>query len=224
MTDTIATPDGVQPGHPSGTPVDGRLGTLARWLSPRTRVLLFAALLAAIGGVLLSWTPLPTQTPDRAWALPWFALVVAFGIAEATALHVEIRKESHSLSLSGIPMMFGLLFVSPLALSLAYLCGAAPAMLFVRKSDVVKTTWNLCLFFAEAALAAFILRHLLGLAMPSSLVEWMVPLVVGAGGRVAQLGRPSPWSSWWSTSGSVRVCSPMSASRRSSRRLPERSP
>ncbi|MFW2336336.1 putative bifunctional diguanylate cyclase/phosphodiesterase [Ilumatobacter sp.] len=177
MTDTIATPDGVQPGHPSGTPVDGRLGTLARWLSPRTRVLLFAALLAAIGGVLLSWTPLPTHTPDRAWALPWFALVVAFGIAEATALHVEIRKESHSLSLSGIPMMFGLLFVSPLALSLAYLCGAAPAMLFVRKSDVVKTTWNLCLFFAEAALAAFILRHLLGLAMPSSLVEWMVPLV-----------------------------------------------
>jgi len=178
MTDTtIAGPGESRPSHPSGTPVEGRLGALARWSSPRTRVLAFASCLAMLGGALLSWTPLPVQEPDRAWTLPWFALVVTFGIAEATALHVEIRKESHSLSLSGIPMMFGLLFVSPLALSLAYLCGAAPAMLWVRKSDIVKTSWNLCLFFAEAALAAFILRHLLGMAMPTSLLEWMVPLV-----------------------------------------------
>jgi len=160
----------------TGTSVEGRLGALARSSSPRTRVLAFACLLAMIGAGLLSWTPLPTTYPDRAWALPWFALAVAFGITEATALHVEIRKESHSLSLSGIPMMFGLLFVSPVDLSLAYLCGAAPAMLWVRKSDVVKTSWNLCLFFAEAALAAFVLRHVLGTKMPSSLLEWTVPL------------------------------------------------
>ncbi len=177
MTDTtIPRPGAQRPGDPLETTVEGRLGALVRWSSPRTRVLAFACVLALIGGVLLSWTPLPTAEPDRAWTLPWFALVITFGIAEATALHVEIRKESHSLSLSGIPMMFGLLFVSPLALSLAYLCGAAPAILWVRKSDLVKTTWNLCLFFAEAALAAFILRHILGMAMPSSLLEWMVPL------------------------------------------------
>jgi diguanylate cyclase (GGDEF)-like protein len=143
----------------------------------RTRVLLFACFLAVFGASLLMATPDANITPERAWSLPFVALVIAFGIAEATALHVEIRKESHSLSLSGIPMMFGLLFLSPLSVALAYIAGAAPAMLLVRKSDIVKTTWNLCLFFAEAALAGFIVRESLGLEMPDSMLEWLVPLV-----------------------------------------------
>ena len=158
----------------SGT---SRFNALIHASSSRTRVLGFALLLVLIGAGLLWATPQATVAADREWTLPWLVLVASFGIAEATALHVEIRKESHSLSLSGIPMMFGLLFVSPLAVSLAYICGAAPAMLWVRKSDIVKTSWNLCLFFSEAALAAFILRHLLGTRMPSSLLDWMAPLV-----------------------------------------------
>ena len=149
------------------------------WLKrcpPRMRVLAFAAGLAAVGAVILAMVPDYATTPDRSWTLPFLALVIAFGVAEATALHVEIRKESHSLSLSGIPLMFGLLFVSPVALGFAYVLGAAPTMLWVRKSDWVKTTWNSCLFFAEAAIAAFIVRSMLGLAMPKNAIEWLVPL------------------------------------------------
>ncbi len=145
--------------------------------APRTRVLAFGCLLMILGAGLLWLTPGAGQAPERSWTLPFLVLVAAFSVAEATALHVEIRKESHSLSLSGIPMMFGLLFVSPMALVLAYVAGAAPAMLIVRKSDIVKTSWNLCLFFAEAALAGLIVRRLLGTSMPDSLLEWMVPLV-----------------------------------------------
>jgi diguanylate cyclase (GGDEF)-like protein len=155
----------------------GRLRRTVARTPSRTRVLLFACLLASLGGALLIVTPGADVAPERAWSLPFLALVVAFGIAEATALHVEIRKESHSLSLSGIPMMFGLLFLSPLSVALAYIAGAAPAMLLVRKSDLVKTTWNLCLFFAEAALAGFIVRRLLGMDLPESALEWLVPLV-----------------------------------------------
>jgi hypothetical protein len=155
----------------------GRLRRTVARTPSRTRVLLFACLLASLGGALLIVTPGADVAPERAWSLPFLALVVAFGIAEATALHVEIRKESHSLSLSGIPMMFGLLFLSPLSVALAYIAGAAPAMLLVRKSDLVKTTWNLCLFFAEAALAGFIVRRLLGMDPPESALEWLVPLV-----------------------------------------------
>lgn len=145
-------------------------------ISPTFRVLLYAAALAAIGAVLLFSTPGFDSTPERDWALPFFGLVIAFGLAEATALHVEIRKESHSLSLSGIPMMFGLLYLSPAMLALAYLLGSAPTMLWIRKSDMVKTTWNSCLFFAEVALAAFIVRTVLGEALPSTVFEWLVPL------------------------------------------------
>lgn len=155
----------------------GTVRSMITRTAPRTRVLAFGCLLTVLGAALLSLTPGATETPARAWSLPFLLLVAAFGVAEATALHVEIRKESHSLSLSGIPMMFGLLFVSPTVLALAYLAGAAPAMLIVRKSDLVKTSWNLCLFFAEAALAGLIVRRILGTSMPDSFFEWMVPLV-----------------------------------------------
>ena len=40
MTEVYAAAD-EPPAHPSGTPVEGRLGALAQWLAPRTRVLLF---------------------------------------------------------------------------------------------------------------------------------------------------------------------------------------
>lgn len=88
--------------------IDGFTTIISR-TSPRLRVLVFGGLLAIAGVALLLITPSATSSPERAWSLPFFGLVIAFGLAEATALHVEIRKESHSLSLSGIPMMFGLL-------------------------------------------------------------------------------------------------------------------
>ena len=136
----------------------------------------FAAFLAGVGATFLLLTPSPTTTPDRTWALPFLVLVVAFALAEGTALHIEVRKESHSLSLSGIPLMFGLLYLSPIQLAAAYVLGAAPAMLWIRKSDAVKTAWNSCLFFAEAAVAAFIVQSMLGPELPDRFVEWLIPL------------------------------------------------
>ena len=165
--------------HVAVAKVAGLVETRSAWwrrCQPRLRVLLFALVLATVGAGVLLLTPGNTSLPDRPWKLPFFALVIAFGVAEATALHVEIRKESHSLSLSAIPLMFGLLYVSPVELGLAYVLGAAPAMLWIRKSDWVKTTWNSCLFFAEAAVAALIVRSVLGLDMPANVVEWLVPL------------------------------------------------
>ncbi len=178
MTDTtsddLAAPEGSTT---ASSTANGLLRRAIERTASRTRVLAFAAVLATLGATLLWITPGAASAPERAWSLPFLILVAAFAVAEATALHVEIRKESHSLSLSGIPMMFGLLFVSPMALALAYLAGAAPAMLFIRKSDMVKTAWNLCLFFAEAALAALIVRRTIGMELPASLWEWLVPLV-----------------------------------------------
>ncbi len=144
--------------------------------STRFRVLAYAGGLFAGGIACLVITPGVTQVPERHWTLPFVVLAVAFALAEATALHVEIRKESHSLSLSGIPMMFGLLFTSPLLLALAYVAGAAPTMRWIRKSDVTKTTWNCSLFFAEAAVAALVVRTALGTDLPSNALEWCIPL------------------------------------------------
>ena len=145
-------------------------------MSPRTRVLIFAFLLASLGLGLLALTPDALFTPKRSWTPPFLVIIVTFALAEAAALHVEIRKESHSLSLSGIPLMFGLLYASPVMVAAAYVIGAVPTMLWVRKSSYLKTTWNACLFLAEAAAAALIMRSALGQELPKNAVEWLVPL------------------------------------------------
>ena len=143
---------------------------------PATRVLTYAALLAALGATLLALTPYATTLPHTRWTLPFLALVVAFGVCEATALHVEIRKESRSLSLSAIPLMFGLLYSSPALLAVAYVLGTVPVLRWVRGSDWVKVIWNACLFFCQAAFAAWIVRSVIGPEPPQIALEWLVPL------------------------------------------------
>ena len=145
-------------------------------LSPMTRVVMFGGALLTTGLMLFSLTPSPTSAPERAWTMPFLAMVVAFAFSEATALHVEIRKESHSLSLSLIPLMFGALYLSPIALALAYMLGGMPVLFLIRKSDLLKTAWNGSLFFTEAALVSLMVRSVLGDDLPQNAYEWLVPL------------------------------------------------
>ena len=147
-----------------------------RRVSPSVRVLTYAAFLAGAGAVMLIVTPSATVSPERAWSLPFFALVIAFGLSEATALHVEIRRESHSLSLACIPLMFGLLYTSPALVLMAYLLGGSSTLLWIRRSDLIKVTWNSCLFVAQVGLAGLIVRSLLGERLPERVVEWVIPL------------------------------------------------
>ncbi len=117
-----------------------------------------------------------TVTPEREWSLPFFALVIAFGLSEATALHVEIRKESHSLSLAGIPLLAGLLYTSPALVAVAYVLGGCAALLWIRRSSLLKVIWNACLFVAEVGVAGLIVHTALGDGLPENPVEWVIPL------------------------------------------------
>ncbi len=157
--------------HTDTTPTTG----LSR-SHPSVRVLAYAVVLAAVGTALLLVTPSVGVVPEREWSLPFFALVLAFGLTEATALHVEIRKESHSLSLACIPLMFGLLYVSPLMLLAAYVLGAGSTLLWIRKSNLIKVVWNSCLFVAQVGLAGLIVRSTLGERLPATVMEWTIPL------------------------------------------------
>jgi diguanylate cyclase (GGDEF)-like protein len=145
--------------------------------TPTLRVLLFALVLALGGSALLLVTPSVSVAPDREWSLPFFTLLMGFAIAEAAALHVEIRKESHSLSLACVPMMFGLLYTSPLLLLVAYMVGGGSSLLWIRKSSPLKVYWNVSLFIAQVGLAGLIIRTMLGVRLPANVVEWAIPLM-----------------------------------------------
>ncbi|MEZ5378216.1 MAG: bifunctional diguanylate cyclase/phosphodiesterase [Acidimicrobiales bacterium] len=122
-------------------------------------VMLLAAALAA--GALLLLGPLQSATPLVGQStMSWWYLAAGFCVAEFVVAHVEIRKHTHSLSLSEALLIVGIVTLSPMQLVAARLVGALVALV-IRRQSALKMTFNLAVFTFEAALASFLL-HVVG--------------------------------------------------------------
>ncbi|MEM7341500.1 MAG: EAL domain-containing protein [Actinomycetota bacterium] len=108
--------------------------------------------------------------------LPWLLVAGLFFVAEASALHIEIRRETHSLSLSGIPLLLGLLALGPVPLIAARLAGSATALVFVRRRAGLKLAWNLALYALEASAAVLIASIALRDGPPAQMADWVTLL------------------------------------------------
>jgi diguanylate cyclase (GGDEF)-like protein len=114
---------------------------------------------AAAGGaafVLLSARHLPA--PQHPLPIPWWALAIGFFLAECAVVHVHIRRETHTLSLSEVPLVLGLFAVSPLGLIAAQLSGMGAALVLYRRQRPVKVVFNLAQSALATALATGIFR------------------------------------------------------------------
>ena len=148
----------------------------------------------AAGGaafVLLSARHLPA--PQHSLPIPWWALVLGFFLAECAVVHIHIRRETHTLSLSEVPLVLGLFAVTPLSLVSAQLVGMGAALVFYRHQRPVKVAFNLAQSALATALAAGIFRAILngtdafrpagwiaGLAAASLAAATGIVLVAGA--------------------------------------------
>jgi hypothetical protein len=84
------------------------LGPLRAWLF----ILAVAATSAGVWAYnIASFEPL-----DSPVALEWWQLAIAFYLAEVYVVHLQFRKQAHTLSLTEFGLVFGLFFVSPVAL------------------------------------------------------------------------------------------------------------
>ncbi len=95
----------------------------------RYRVELFVGLLCV--GAAGAWLFLgrgPAISSELGFELPWWSVAVGFFVAEAWAVHVHFRSETHSISLNEIALVPGLLFLRPATLILAQLLGAGLAL------------------------------------------------------------------------------------------------
>jgi signal transduction histidine kinase len=94
-------------------------------------------------------------------SLPWWALAIAFGVAEIYVVHVRIARDAHSLSLSEIPLVIGLAYASPGALVVSQLVGVAAALVFHRRQNPRRVAFNLSQRSATttAAIAVFAAVH-----------------------------------------------------------------
>src|SRR5687767_3499732 len=77
------------------------------------RIWLFAVCLAVFGaalyiGVASKWSALhPTLQA------PFWVFAIAFGLAEVCVVHIQLRRQRYSTSLSEIPLVLALFFASP---------------------------------------------------------------------------------------------------------------
>ena len=122
------------------------------------------AVLAAVAALLLLG-PLASSGGNAAGSrwLPWWLLLPAFTAAELVVVHVQLRRESLSVSFAEVPLVLGLAFCSPSALVAASIVGSGVGLL-VRRQRGTKLLFNLCLFSVDTTLAATCYRWLLGSA------------------------------------------------------------
>jgi diguanylate cyclase (GGDEF)-like protein len=94
-------------------------------------------------------------------AVVFVLLLAAFAILELALLHVELRRQAYSFSLSGIALLLGLEFGDTRSLVAARICGAV--LIFVwQRLPLVKAIYNLGAYILEAGLVGFSLHRILG--------------------------------------------------------------
>ncbi|MEM9203288.1 MAG: EAL domain-containing protein [Actinomycetota bacterium] len=162
--DATASPtDATSPPDPSDAERDGS----------RTIATFFAAVLAMCATVGL-WMATPSPTPIL--VVPPVVLILAFAATEATALHIESRRETHGISMSAFPLLIGLLAVSPVMLVATRLIGAGFSLAFVRGRRGMQLLWTTAIFAAETAVAALIAAVVLVDGTVTGSADWLVLL------------------------------------------------
>ena len=121
------------------------------------------ALLAAAG--LLWWlVPLTRRavpTSDDP-GIPWLLLVAVTVGCEVVALHIQVRREAHAISLDEIGVVLGLFFASPEEYLAARLCGSLLISVAWRRQQPQKVLFNVALDLAETMVALLVFHAVLG--------------------------------------------------------------
>ncbi len=144
---------------------------------PTLRIALLATLLVAAAVGLLLVTPRADTAITS--GIPFAVFVVAFLAAEGFVFYFDFQNHRHAVALSELPLVLGLLFLSPLLLVASRLLGAGAVALRSERRITVKVVFNLAMFAAEAALAAYLFRILAGVAVPSGFGGWLALAFTG---------------------------------------------
>ena len=118
--------------------------------------ILSAVAASAAAAIVVATSGLPA--PLHVLPIPWWALAIGFYLAECAVVHVHIRRETHTLSLSEVPLVLGLFAVSPVVLVCAQVIGMGTALILYRKQRPLKIVFNLAQSALGTALAIAVFR------------------------------------------------------------------
>ena len=124
----------------------------ARYVSHATAVWLLTTSLLVVSALIWLWVrgEEPPLAGER--SVPLWALALVFGLAEVFVMHIRIARHAQTFSLAEIPLVFGLMFVSPGGLVLAQTIGVGVALALYRRQKPVRLTFNV----AQRALTSLV--------------------------------------------------------------------
>jgi diguanylate cyclase (GGDEF)-like protein len=173
LTRTTSTPGG-KPGAPA-----------ARRLHVPSPLWLLTALLGVAAFLLLAG-PLHDLVPAHgALALHWWSLAPLFFIAEVCVLHLYFGRDAHTVSLSEIPLVLGLLFATPVDLVVAQLVGSAIALSVHRRQPLHKLAFNLVDLALSSGIAVVVFRFTLDHNNATSARGWGAVMAGTVAGAIA---------------------------------------
>jgi hypothetical protein len=133
--------------------VDRQLGRLRR--------LTLGALIAATAvAATVLWHDVVRELAPYESMLPWWALAAGFAFTELFVIHAHVRGSAHSLTLSEVPLVLGLLLADPSHLVIAMVVGPALVLVWTRGQGVVRLLFNLAQFALTGCLATITLHAL----------------------------------------------------------------
>ncbi len=148
-----------------------------------------AFLLLLSAGLGRSILEVDTIHPDPALSLPWWFFAVAFAMTESVVMHIQVRREAQTVSLSELPLVLGLFFAAPEALLVGRLVGSVLIFVVQRRSSPLKIAFNSALLVAETCLAITVFQLLHSDTAAAGPHEWLAAyaaaLAANAAGALA---------------------------------------
>jgi diguanylate cyclase (GGDEF)-like protein len=121
---------------------------------------LTTAMLVAVA-VLLLGPILDLAPPAGPVRLPWPVLAVLFAAGVLLRVHIQFRREVHTVNLVELPLVLGLHLVGPAGLVAAHLVGSIPALVLGSGQTGRKLAFNLGLSLLEVCLASVVFAAVL---------------------------------------------------------------
>jgi diguanylate cyclase (GGDEF)-like protein len=134
---------------------------------------LTASLVAAAAAVQAAWWDGGPFALDTRCAAALAVVTVLFAFAEKLVITFPVRRGSHTLSLSEIPLVLGLALIHPPLLLAARLAGGLAGLTLFRGQRGSKLGFNLALYAAEVTVATAVFRLLVGGADPLTPRGWV---------------------------------------------------
>lgn len=169
--------------HAATPSLSARLERLVARTSGEQRVWVLAGAVAILAG-LATYSLRYAGALDAGRAIPAWTLALLFYVSEITVVHVKFKRNTQSFSMSEIPLVLGLFFISPVGVLAAQFAGNAAALTINRRQPPLKLAFNLAQFSLVTGFTVLFFRLVVDNSDPFGPVGWFTAIGAVALGNV----------------------------------------